>query len=288
MKIAVITDSTAYLDQAYIDKYNIRTIALNVIFDDEVYKELSEISTEDFYKRMRNEKQLPTTSQPAMGQYVELLESLKDEGYTDVIAVHLSSGISGTYQTAVTLNDMVEGINVHAFDSEISCSVQGFYALKAAQLIEQGMTVIDNILEQLENMKQNTNAYFIVDDLNNLKKGGRLNSAQALVGTMLQVKPLLHFVDTKIVPYDKVRTKKRAMKRIEEQLAKEVEGSKNLSIVIIEGNDKETALSWKAQVEEQFPDAQIIMSYFGPVIGTHLGEGSLGLGFTTTELDLSI
>ncbi|MGK9044859.1 fatty acid kinase binding subunit FakB1 [Mammaliicoccus vitulinus] len=287
MKIAVLTDSTAYLDQAYLEKYQIKTIALNVIFKDKTYKELSELNTDDFYKRMRNETQLPTTSQPAMGEYVQLLESLKEEGYTDVIAVHLSSGISGTFQSAVTANAMVEDIKVHPFDSEISCAVQGFYAIKAAQLVQQGMTVVDNILEQLENMKQTTNAYFIVDDLNNLKKGGRLNSAQAFVGTMLQVKPLLHFVDTKIVPYDKVRTKKRAMKRIEEQLAKEVDGYKNLSIVIIEGNDKENALSWKTQIEEKFPEADVILSYFGPVIGTHLGEGALGLGFTTTELDLS-
>lgn len=288
MKIAVLTDSTAYLDQAYLDKYQIKTVALNVIFNDETYKELSELKTDDFYKRMRNESQLPTTSQPAMGEYVELLESLKNDGYTDVIAVHLSSGISGTFQSAITANAMVEGIQVHPFDSEISCSVQGFYALKAAQLVEQGMTVVDNILEQLESMKQTTNAYFIVDDLNNLKKGGRLNSAQAFVGTMLQVKPLLHFEDTKIVPYDKVRTKKRAIKRIEEQIATEVEGCKNLSIVIIHANDKESAVSWKAQIEEKFPEANVILSYFGPVIGTHLGEGALGLGFTTTELDLSI
>lgn len=288
MKIAVLTDSTAYLDQAYLDKYQIKTVALNVIFNDETYKELSELKTDDFYKRMRNETQLPTTSQPAMGEYVELLESLKEDGYTDVIAIHLSSGISGTFQSAVTANAMVDGIQVHPFDSEISCAVQGFYALKAAQLVEQGMTVVDNILEQLESMKETTNAYFIVDDLNNLKKGGRLNSAQALVGTMLQVKPLLHFEDTKIVPYDKVRTKKRAIKRIEEQIATEVEGYKNLSIVIIHANDKESAVSWKAQIEEKFPEANVILSYFGPVIGTHLGEGALGLGFTTTELDLSI
>ena len=166
MKIAVLTDSTAYLDQAYLGKYQIKTIALNVIFKDKTYKELSELNTDDFYKRMRNETQLPTTSQPAMGEYVQLLESLKEEGYTDVIAVHLSSGISGTFQSAVTANAMVEDIQVHPFDSEISCAVQGFYAIKAAQLVQQGMTVVDNILEQLESMKQTTNAYFIVDDLN--------------------------------------------------------------------------------------------------------------------------
>lgn len=288
MKIAVITDSTAYLDDAYLTKYNIRTVALNVIFRSETYRELSDISTETFYSKLKKESQLPTTSQPAMGDYVALLEELKAEGYTDVIAVHLSSGISGTYQSALTANSMVEGIKVHPFDSEISCTVQGFYALKASQLIQNGMTVIDNILEHLENMKAISNAYFIVDDLSNLKKGGRLSGAQALVGTMLQVKPILHFVDTQIVPYDKVRTKKRAMKEIEQQIEKEVGGSKHLSIVVIHGNDEESGKLWKSQIESKFPQANVILSYFGPVIGTHLGEGALGIGFTTEPLDLSI
>nr|WP_263314007.1 fatty acid kinase binding subunit FakB1 [Mammaliicoccus sp. Marseille-Q6498] len=287
MKIAVITDSTAYLDQIYLDKYHIKTVALNVIFNNETYRELTDLSTEDFYKRMRNESQLPTTSQPAMGEYVELLEELKRDGYTDVIAVHLSSGISGTYQSAITVNSLVEGIRVYPFDSEISCAIQGFFALKASQLIENGMTVVDNILEQLENMKEATNAYFIVDDLKNLKKGGRLNGAQALVGTMLQVKPILHFKDTKIVPYDKVRTTKRAMKIIEKQLESEINGNSELSMVIIHGNNEEAATAWKAQIESLFPQAHVILSYFGPVIGTHLGEGALGIGYTTTPLDLT-
>ncbi|WP_210617709.1 fatty acid kinase binding subunit FakB1 [Mammaliicoccus lentus] len=286
MKIAVITDSTAYLDQAYIDEYQIKIIPLNVIFKDETYRELIDLNTEDFYKRMRNETQLPTTSQPTIGDYVALLEELEREGYTDVIAIHLSSGISGAYQGAITANSMVEGIKVHPFDSEISCMVQGFYTLKASQLIRENVP-LDSILKQLEEMKQAANAYFIVDDLNNLKKGGRLNGAQALVGTMLQVKPILHFVDTKIVPYEKVRTKKRAMKRIEEQIAKEIDQSSEVSICVIHANDEEGALVWKNQLEEKFPKANVIISYFGPVIGTHLGEGSLGVGYTTTPIDLT-
>lgn len=286
MKIAVITDSTAYLDQAYIDEYQIKIIPLNVIFKDETYRELIDLNTEDFYKRMRNETQLPTTSQPTIGDYVALLEELEREGYTDVIAIHLSSGISGAYQGAITANSMVEGIKVHPFDSEISCMVQGFYTLKASQLIRENVP-LDSILKQLEEMKQAANAYFIVDDLNNLKKGGRLNGAQALVGTMLQVKPILHFVDTKIVPYEKVRTKKRAMKRIEEQIAKEIDQSSEVSICVIHANDEEGALAWKKQLKEKFPKANVIISYFGPVIGTHLGEGSLGVGYTTTPIDLT-
>lgn len=287
MKIAVITDSTAYLDDAYLEKYQIKTIALNVIFKDETYRELIDLNTDNFYKRMKDEEELPSTSQPAIGDYVKLVESLKKEGYTDVIAVHLSSGISGTFESAHTVDSMVEGITVHPFDSEISCTIQGFYALKASQLIQSGENSVETILEQLEAMKKTTNAYFLVDDLKNLKKGGRLTRAQALVGTMLQVKPILHFVDTKIVPYEKVRTKKRAMKKIEEDIKREIGDRSDVSIVIINGDDKESGERWKAEIEEKFPQATVISSYFGPVIGTHLGGGSLGFGYTTTPLDLS-
>lgn len=149
---------------------------------------------------------LPTTSQPAIGKFVELFEELS-KNYDEVISVHLSSGISGTYQGAITAGDMVEGIEVFAFDTEISCMVQGFYAIEAAKLVQQGKTAAE-IIPILDELKQTSNAYFMVDDLSNLQRGGRLSSAQAIIGSLLQVKPLLHFKDKIIVPFEKSAQKK--------------------------------------------------------------------------------
>lgn len=136
IKTAVVTDSTAYIPKELRDKYNIYMIPLSVIFGNESYQEEIEISAEQFYEEVKR-RELPTTSQPPVGQFVELFEKLAKE-YDAVISIHLSSGISGTYQGAVTAGNMVDNIKVYPFDSEISCMVQGFYALEAAEMAQQG------------------------------------------------------------------------------------------------------------------------------------------------------
>lgn len=274
MKTAIITDSTSYLSQEMIDRYDIRVISLNVIFKDQVFVE-AEYAPTQFYERMRSEKQLPTTSQPTIGEYITLLEQLKTDGYTDCIAIHLSSGISGTYQNAITAGEMVEGINMYAFDSEIACMVAGMYTLRAAEL--KDVLSPEQIIEELKLIRADSKAYFLVDDLKNLQKGGRLNGAQAIIGSMLQVKPILHFEDKVIVPYDKVRTKKKAVQFVQNKIKQEVAAP--ATIVVIHANAEEEADVIIQHFKSHFPEADVIKSYFGPVIGTHLGEKALGVGY---------
>jgi DegV family protein with EDD domain len=276
MKVAVVTDSTAYIPKKLREQHHIHMIPLSVIFGEETYQEEIEISATDFFEEVRT-KELPTTSQPSVGQFLTLFEKLSAE-YDAVISIHLSSGISGTYQGAVAAGDMVEGINVYPFDSEISCMVQGFYVLEAAEMAKQGKTPED-IMTRLHEMRKTVNAYFMVDDLSHLQRGGRLSSAQALIGSLLQVKPLLHFVDKKIVPFEKIRTRKKAMKRVAELLGDAVKGGEPYRAVIIHANRELEANEWKKELEALFPNVEFMISYFGPVIGTHLGEGSMGLGW---------
>lgn len=275
MKTAVVTDSTAYIPKEVREKYNIHMIPLTVILGSEVYEEEKELTASEFYEAVKK-MDLPTTSQPPIGKFVELFEELS-ENYDEVISVHLSSGISGTYQGAISAGDMVEGIEVFAFDTEVSCMVQGFYAIEAAKLAQQGKSAAE-IMPVLNELKKTSNAYFMVDDLSNLQRGGRLSSAQAIIGSLLQVKPLLHFKDKLIVPFEKIRTKKRAMKRIVELLREETNGDSYYA-AIIHANREEEAKEWKAELEQEFPNIEFSLSYFGAVIGTHLGEGSMGLGW---------
>ncbi|MFD2442741.1 DegV family protein [Bacillus sp. CGMCC 1.16607] len=276
MKVAVVTDSTAYIPKELREQLHIHMIPLSVIFGNETYQEEVEISAAEFYEEVKT-KELPTTSQPPVGQFVELFEKLAQD-YDAVISIHLSSGISGTFQGAVAAGEMVEGIKVYPFDSEISCMVQGFYALEAAEWAKQGRSA-DEIMNRLREMKKSIQAYFMVDDLAHLQRGGRLSSAQAIIGSLLQVKPLLHFVDKKIMPFEKIRTRKKAMKRIVDLLGAAVMGGGAYRAVIIHANREEEALEWKSDLEAQFPNVEFMISYFGPVIGTHLGEGSMGLGW---------
>ncbi|RDU37590.1 DegV family protein [Neobacillus piezotolerans] len=276
MRTVVVTDSTAYIPREMRESLNIYMIPLNVIFGEEAYQEEAELGAAEFYQEVKA-KGLPTTSQPPIGQFVELYEQLARD-YDAVISIHLSSGISGTYQGSVTAGGMVEGVTLYPFDSEISCMVQGFYVLEAAEMAQRGENP-DAILARLEEMKQTVRAYFMVDDLTHLQRGGRLSSAQAIIGSLLQVKPLLHFEDKKIVPFEKIRTRKRAMNRIVELLGEAVSEGGQYRAVIIHANREEEAIEWKAELEEAFPHVEFMISYFGPVIGTHLGEGAMGMGW---------
>ncbi|MGD6903045.1 DegV family protein [Bacillus infantis] len=276
MRTAVVTDSTAYIPKELRDRLNIHMIPLSVIFGNETYEEEVEITAEAFYEEVKH-KELPTTSQPSTGQFVELFEKLSAD-YDAVISIHLSSGISGTFQGAATAGSMVEGIRAYPFDSEISCMVQGFYVIEAAEMAAAGKDPQD-IMSRLEEMKQTVRAYFMVDDLSHLQRGGRLSSAQALIGSLLQVKPLLHFQDKVIVPFEKIRTRKKAMKRIADLLGDAAAGGGDYRAVIIHANREKEADEWKAELEKELPNVEFMIGYFGPVIGTHLGEGSMGLGW---------
>lgn len=276
MKTAVITDSTAYIPKELREKWNIHMIPLNVIFGNEAYQEEVDITATQFYQQVK-ESELPTTSQPPIGQFVELYERLSKD-YDAVISIHLSSGISGTFAGAVTASTMVETIKVYPFDSEISCMPQGFYAIEAAKMAQNGEEATA-IMSRLEELKKTARAYFMVDDLSHLQRGGRLSSAQAIIGSLLQVKPLLHFENKVIVPFEKIRTRKKAMKRIVDLLGEDAASGEPYQAVIIHANREVEALEWKSELEALYPNVEFLISYFGPVIGTHLGEGAMGLGW---------
>lgn len=281
MKTAIVTDSTAYLPIELRERLDIHMIPLTVTLDGVAYEEEIDIQTTEFYDKVRGNGPLPKTSQPPIGKFVELFETLK-ERYEAVISIHLSSGISGTYAGAVQAGEMVDGIEVYAFDSELSCYLQGFYVIRAAEMARQGATP-DQILAELAEMKQTMRAYFMVDDLAHLQRGGRLSGAQAFIGSLLQVKPLLHFQDKVIVPYEKIRTRKKAMKRIADMLAEDA-ATMPLEASIIHANRLEEAEAWRAELSEQMPDVHFTISHFGPVIGTHLGEGAMGLGWVKRKV----
>lgn len=278
MKVAVMTDSTAYIPKEEREKHHIHMVPLSVTFNDVSYQEEIDIQAEEFYQKMKDASELPTTSQPSIGFITNKLEELAKD-YDAVISIHLSSGISGTYQAVASAGEMVEGIDVYAFDSEISCMPQGFYALEAAEMAKNDITP-EEILNRLDEIKATMRAYFMVDDLTNLQKGGRLSGAQALVGGLLQIKPVLHFVDKVIVPFEKIRTRKKAMNRIMGMLEEDaIKG--DLKVAFIHANDEASAKELQENFSNKYPNIETTISYFGPVIGTHLGEGAIGVGWYT-------
>ncbi|MFJ7970414.1 DegV family protein [Psychrobacillus sp. NPDC096389] len=281
MKTAIVTDSTAYIPKEIREKLDIRMVPLSVVIGNDTYKEEIDINATEFYDKVRNERTLPKTSQPALGDFVSTFEELS-KNYDAVISIHLSSGISGTLAGAKQAGEIVDNVNVYTFDSELSCMVQGFYVLKAAQMAKEGAHP-EEILQELSAMKETTRAYFMVDNLDHLHRGGRLNGIERVIGNVLQVKPILHFENKIIVPFEKVRTRKKAMKRIADLLQEDANKHAKLQATIIHANNEQEAIAWKSELEANLPNVEFTISYFGPVIGTHLGEGSMGLGWVKTN-----
>lgn len=284
MSIAVVTDSTAYLSHEQYDLYNIYSIPLSCIVQSEVYKEEIDITSEEFFLRVREMDKLPTSSQPTVGDFTALYEELGKE-YDAIISIHLSSGISGTYQNAVSVSQAIEHVEIYPYDSELAAAGQAFQVIEAAKLAQKGATV-EEILEKLDQIKEATELYFVVDDLTNLVKGGRLSRAAGSVATLLSIKPVLTFVDGLIVPFDKIRTKKKALRKIENLLEESVRSSDYpIQATVVHAFSEQEGLAFKENLETKFPDVEFNLSFLGPVIGVHTGEGAIGMTWTIKTSD---
>lgn len=281
-KIAILVDSTAYLSDELKEKENLKVVYLSTIIGNSSKKELIEVDFPAYSDYLSDDKEtLPTTSQPAIGEVVSALEELQSLGYTDVVAIALSSGISGTFTSYSVASLMVPNIKVHPFDSEVSCQAEGFYVKKALKLIEQDENP-EIIVNKLEEMKKLSKAYFVVDDLSHLQRGGRLTGAQALIGNLLQVKPILHFDNKVIVPYMKIRTYKKAISKIYELFNEFYINNSSSDIYVcvihVEADDKASDIL--EYLNKEYPNINIEKGCIGPVIATHLGVGAVAIGWT--------
>ena len=176
---------------------------------------------------------------------------------------------------------MVDGINVYPFDSEVACHAEGYYAIKTAGLIKEGKSSKE-IIATLDEMKKVSKAYFMADDLSHLQRSGRLNGAQAIVGNLLQVKPLLHFEDKVIVPFQKIRTYKKVVLRIYELFDEFYRQHKdeNISVCILHVDALEKAEEIKNYMKEVYPNVNVEIDAISPVVSTHLGIGAIGFAWT--------
>lgn len=289
MKIAVVTDSTAYLDPKEVEANNIKIVPIPVIIDGKSYNEGIDIGTEEFYEKLRSSSSFPSTSQPPLGEMIELYRNLAKEGYDTVISIHLSSSLSGLLGS---LNQVAEEVKdeimVIPYDSHVTVKLMGYLVLEAARLVKTGLSA-DDILVRIDSLRETVNNIFVVDDLQNLVRGGRLSNASAFIGSILKIKPLLtmNTPSHEIQAFEKVRSTKKALARVEELFGEQVSKLRYpVKAIIIHANDEAAAIKWRDKLAPVFPDIDFEISYFGPVIGTHLGEKALALAWirdTTKE-----
>lgn len=280
MKLAVVTDSTAYLPERIKTKENLFTIPIPVILDGKIYNEGIDIEADEYYDLLKNSKEFPTTSQPALGEVLALYQKIADKGYDTIISIHLSAGISGFVSTLNGIKEAIDGVTIVPYDSEITSLPMG-HMVEAALDMSETDASLDEILAKIDIIRDNTYAYLIVDDLNNLVRGGRLTNGAALIGGLLKIKPILTFEEGKIVLSEKIRSTKKAFTRAEKIVGQRYnEIQYPVKLYVIHANNLEVAKEEKEKLQKQYPDAEIEIGHFGPVIGTHLGEKAIGLAIS--------
>ena len=279
MKLAVITDSSAFLQAETLRKEDLFVLDIPVNIDGQEYVEGVNLTAQEFYEKMASASELPKTSQPSIAKLDEILSSLKDNGYTHALGLFLSSGISGFYQNIQYMKDEYEGLTIAFPDTRITSAPLGYMVESVFRWAEQGEE-FTTILDQLENQIQKTSAFIMVDDLDHLVKGGRLSNGAAILGNLLSIKPILYFNDQGVIEvYEKVRTEKKATKRLVE-IVKEATANGNYQITVIHGNAPQKAADLRQLLIDGGVATDVSIATFGSVIGTHLGEGSIALSYT--------
>lgn len=281
MKIALVTDSTSVLTEKEAKDNNVIVMPIPVIIGDKEYLEGVSITSEELFETQRQGAAFPKTSQPSMGKMIELYNKLHDEGYEAIIDITLSSGISGYNQTLKNIAHNNPEYNLYPYDSKMTVKLQGYLVLAAAKMIKNGLTP-EQIIKHLDEIRDTIDELFVVDDLKNLSRGGRLSNASAFIGTMLHIKPLLTFKDGKIVAFDKIRSMKRAVNKIESitlERTNQLDYKDKLRLFVFHSNDIKQAEGIKEFINNNFPGMPVDVAEFSPVIATHLGEKSIAIAW---------
>ncbi|MGQ7563117.1 DegV family protein [Streptococcus suis] len=279
MKLAIITDSSAVLQPTTLVNKDVFVLPIPVTIDEESFVEGQNLTAEEFYQKMAASEDLPKTSQPSLLELEEILTALQANGYTHAVGLFLSSGISGFYQNIQYLADEFEGLTIAFPDSKITSAPLGMMVENVLKWAAAGQS-FEEICAKLDQQIAQTSAFIMVDDLDHLFKGGRLSNAAAILGNLLSIKPILYFTaEGKIEVYEKVRTEKKAVKRLLEILQEKTSDG-NYQLAIIHANCPEKADRFKEQLEQVGVTSQLPIVSFGSVIGTHLGEGAIAFGIS--------
>jgi DegV family protein with EDD domain len=276
-KVLVVTDSSASLPDSIRKELDIKVIPLWLIWDDESYLDGVDIDPETFYRRLRDSKSLPSSTQPTVAEFKEYYSSL-GEICCGVVCVLASSKISGTVDSAIAAREQIPDVPVRVVDSFFSAMGQGLIVIQAARAAAAGKP-IEEVARIAEHVRDKTQLLFVVDTLEFLHKGGRIGGAKRLLGTALNIKPILHFEDGLIQPLSQTRTKKKGVMELldiaEERLDNQPMAEAAVVHVDCVGEGKDLV----KLVQERFNPPQIHLSDVSPVVGTHVGPGGLGLAF---------
>ena len=274
--IKIVTDSTAYLPESSIRELDIHVVPLYVHFGEQAFREGIELSNDEFYTRLKEAEMLPTTSQPSAGEFHEVFKELVDAGH-EVVTLTISSKLSGTWNSAMAAKEMLPHAPISVIDTR-STSVGLQLMVQAAVDAASAGSSRQEIVDQIEEIKQKMRLWFVVDTLEYLAKGGRIGNAKAFLGTVLKVKPILVLQDGAIEPLEQVRSKRKAQDRMLE-LVEEYLGNNGpqAKVAVTHALVPHEAQAISQELENRLGCCQPLMAGIGPVIGTHTGPGVVGV-----------
>ena len=270
-KVRVVTDSTADMDQREAERLGIAMIPLNVHWNGETYQDKVEITIDEFYRKLREEKGVPRTSQPPIGRFEQLYRELLKEADA-IISLHISSKASGTYNAALTAAQGIAPDRIAVVDSRILSYPLGALVLRVARLASEGGSLAD-CMALAESLIPRLRLFAAMDTLEFLRRGGRVSRFQAFAGSLLSIKPMVYLVDGEVLPLDRVRTRTAAVRRVADLM---VALGPLEDAAVLYGDDPAPAEQLIAILKDAMPGVPIHWGRTGAVIGTHTGPGVFG------------
>jgi len=276
-KIAIVTDSAAYLPEAIVEKYDIHVIPLWIFWGQERIRDGVDLQPAAFYKRLRESDNLPTTSQPSAGEFIEYYQNIAGD-CDGIVSIHISSKLSGTVGSATAAVNQFAGTPIQVVDTLNVSMGQGFAVLAAAQAAAQGKS-FEQVVAAAESIVKKVQLFFVVDTLEYLHKGGRISGAKALLGTALSIKPLLHFEEGMIQPLVQVRTKKKGIATMLDKAEERLAGKSMGAAAVVDCDSLAEGDSVAEMVKDRFGLKEVLRSPISPAVGVHAGPGAVGLAF---------
>ncbi|WP_273126113.1 DegV family protein [Metabacillus sp. HB246100] len=274
--VRIVTDSTIDINKDILDQYDITVVPLSITIDSETYTDGIDLMADEFIKKMKSASELPKSSQPPTGKFLEVYEELGRDG-SSVISIHMTKGMSGTVQSAQGAAQMTD-VDVTVVDSMFISKALSYQVIEAAQMAQKGASKKE-ILDRIEKIRQHTHLYVVVDTLENLVKGGRIGKGKAMIGSLLNIKPIANLEDGVYTPVGKVRSQSQAIKFLAKQFADDIKGKTVKAVGIAHADAFDYATKLKNAILQINPNCQVDISFTSPVISTHTGPGALGFMF---------
>jgi DegV family protein with EDD domain len=276
-KVAILSDSTAYLPQSIVDDLGIHIIPLTLHWDGKTYRDGIDITPDECYARMAEVDTIPTTSQATVGEFTEAYQKLLDQDYA-VMTLVISSGISGTVESAFQAKAEFGDAPIEVIDTKLVSMALGFMLMTVGRAAKDGASLAE-CRDLVHDTYSKIGVYFTVDTLKYLNKGGRINTAKRLLGSALNIKPLMEIRDGKIELVESVISRKKAMHRMLELAERDIAGREPVRISTFHAAAEKDNETLMAAAIERFNPVETVKSYVSPVIGSHTGPGTLSLAY---------